>query len=194
MSQINDAFVRGCYPKLLAFAKLQLADATRAEDVVQESLIAAMQYRDRFAGRSAFETWLFAILKNKIIDELRAAKKYINASALADEGGSDELLLTTFFNQDGEWHADTAPSAFDDSWCVADSEDSQAFWQVFELCLTKLPTDQARVFFMKEYMELDTDEICQACQISSQNFYVLMHRARLRLQQCLKLNWFDDEI
>lgn len=183
---LNDDFVQSCYPALLNFATNQLNDGTLAEDVVQEAFISAIKHKDRFDGKSAFKTWVFAILKNKLTDTLRAKQKY-NATYQS----SDELMLTTLFDESGSWHQDSAIGAFGDDWLYA-SDDSYEFWQVLQVCLTELPAEQARVFMMKEYIGFDTDEICQECGISNQNFYVLMYRARLKLQYCLKLNWFDD--
>lgn len=190
---LGEDFIQSCYPSLLSFARSQLGDDSRAQDVVQETLMSAMQYQDRFAGHCAFKTWVFAILKNKIIDELRISKKYIAVGDFYNDG-DDDLLLTTLFDQTGHWQADNKPGLFDDSWCNTDGGIEQdEFWQVLEMCLTNLPAEQARVFLMKEYMEMTTDEICETCQITRQNFYVLMHRARLRLQYCLKLNWFYED-
>ncbi len=183
---LNDGFIQSCYPALLSFATSQLNDGTLAKDVVQEALISALKHKDKFDGKSAFKTWVFAILKNKLTDTLRAKQKY-NATYES----SDELMLTTLFDESGAWHQDSAIGAFDDDW-LCDSGDNYEFWQVLQVCLTELPAEQARVFMMKEYIGFDTDEICKECGITSKNFYVLMYRARLKLQCCLKLNWFDD--
>ena len=45
---------------------------------------------------------------------------------------------------------------------------------------------------MREVMELTTDEICKELQITSSNAWVLLHRARLRLRECLQLKWFGN--
>lgn len=185
---IDNDFISSNYPKFLAFAQSQLQDATKAEDVVQEALMSAMQYKEQFRGNSALKTWIFAILKNKILDELRRSKKMV---VVANFQQDDELMLTTLFNQSGRWQTDNLPIEFDDSWQSSNDIEAQDFWNALEFCLQNLSPEQAKVFMMREYMELDTEEVCQHCNISRQNFYVLMHRARLRLQYCLRLNWFD---
>lgn len=184
------------YTELLKFAKNQLNDANVAEDIVQEALTDALQHQSHFQGKSAIKTWVFAILKNKIIDHLRQKNRHIPFSDLTnqDTDDTDELIINTLFTQDGSWHKSTRPTAFDErAYNPEIQAQNDGFWQVLEACLHNLPAEHAKIFLMKEYLELDTQEICENCQISKQNFYVIMCRARLRLQQCLQIKWFNDE-
>ena len=64
------------------------------------------------------------------------------------------------------------------------------FWTIFEACLDRLPAKPGRVFMMREFLDLDTEEICKELKISSSNCWVLLHRARMALQLCLDKNWF----
>ena len=66
-----EARLEAVRPRLLAFARLQLEDESIAEDRVQDALLAAFQSIDKFSGQSKFETWVFGILKHKILDEIR---------------------------------------------------------------------------------------------------------------------------
>ncbi|ELA09764.1 RNA polymerase sigma factor [Moraxella macacae 0408225] len=193
-SQFTDEFIQKTYGQLLSFAKNQLGDSDEAFDVVQETFENAYKYANHFKGNSAFKTWVFAILKNKIADHIRQNQKYVNLANLNIDNQSDTDILQVLFDDIGHWQAATGIAAFDDSWQNPEQHAEQdSFWQVMELCLTNLPRDQAQVFLMKEYVELSTDEICQEIGISTQNFYVLMHRARLRLQRCLSLHWFNHD-
>ncbi|WP_394260847.1 sigma-70 family RNA polymerase sigma factor [Moraxella boevrei] len=185
---LNDQYLADLYKQLLAFANNQLNDKSLAQDVVQECVISAMQYAKNFKGNSAFKSWVFAILKHKIADCLRKNTPYITMSEL-DDGDIVDLV----FSDAGSWQKDYAPKVFDHSWCDPETQvHNQHFWQVLEYCLTHLAGEQARVFLMKEYLDLDSDEICQNCQISKQNYYVLMHRARVSLQVCLNRHWFNE--
>lgn len=186
---------------MLQFAHNQLADSIAAEDVVQEAFINAFKYLDSFKGNSAFKTWVFAILKNKIADHIRHNQKYVplatlQGSAHGSEPVGDDELLDMLFDDTGHWQDNSPIRAFDNSWYRHDTPENHAhqdgFWQVMEACLQNLPSEQARVFLMREYIELTTDEICQEIGISQQNFYVIMYRARLRLQKCLSVHWFDQ--
>ena len=71
---------------MLRFAQLQLRDAGAAEDMVQEALLAAMKYESSFAGRSSLKTWLFSILRNKILDHLKKSAREISGSELVIRG------------------------------------------------------------------------------------------------------------
>ena len=64
--------------------------------------------------------------------------------------------------------------------------------RVLEACVEQLPGQQGRLFMMREWLELDSEEICKALAISSTNLWVMLHRARLRLRDCLQLHWFSD--
>ena len=64
------------------------------------------------------------------------------------------------------------------------------FFDVVDFCLEKLPPNTARVFMMREVMELDGEEICKELSITSTNLWVILYRARVALRQCLEQNWF----
>ena len=179
------------YAAMLAFAKNQLNHDQHACDVVQDAWVNAIRYADSFQGKSSFKSWVFAILKNKIADFIRHNKKYVTLSQLGDDS-DDEAFLQMLFDGVGHWYKGAGVAQFDNSWQSPEHQAQNAgFWRVLELCLDSLPKEQARAFLMKEYIELGTDEICRELGITPQNFYVLMHRARLRLQTCLSLKWFD---
>ena len=171
---------------LLRVAELQLRDSDLAEDVVQETLVAALAARDGFSGRSSVKTWLTGILKHKIVDAIRQKQRQPVVSASFEE----EAALEEFdpmFKDNGAWEAPPA------DW--GDPENALAlreFMDVMELCLERLPANTARVFIMREVMELETDEICKELTITANNLWVILYRARMTLRQCLEQNWFTD--
>lgn len=166
------------------FATLQLSNADMAEDVVQEALVGAFRNASAFGGKSALKTWVFAILKNKIADALRN-RRHLAAFAQIDIEEDEDF--SELFNQKGFWQADERPLAWGNP---EESLREEQFWRVFEACLENLPGNQARVFMMREFIELDTDEICAAVEISVTNLNVMLHRSRLRLRECLENRWF----
>jgi RNA polymerase sigma-70 factor (ECF subfamily) len=179
-------FVANLREQMHRFATLQLSDAHLAEDAVQEALVGALKNLKSFGGRAAFKNWVFAILKHKIADILRSKMRTVNASSLLHEQEEQEDL-SELFDHRGMWQTDERPAAW------ANPEEclrSGQFWQIFEVCLTHLPGHQARVFMMREFVELDSDEICSAVDISTSNLNVMLHRARLRLRECLENRWF----
>ena len=183
------AFLEDLRLQMLKYANLQLQDPQLAEDAVQEALVGALQNAGAFGGRAALKTWVFAILKNKIADALRQRQRLIAASNLlhADEDGEEDV--STLFDRNGHWHRAETPSDWSDP---EESFRDKQFWAVFEACLNGLPPRCARVFMMREFVELDTDEICAVVGITVSNLHVLLHRARLRLRKCLGNKWHGE--
>jgi RNA polymerase sigma-70 factor (ECF subfamily) len=170
-------------PMLVRFAQLQLRNEALAEDAVQDALIAVLEKPERFAGQSSLRTYVTGILKFKIIDNLRVATRERPIETADDQ--SEEEAVDALFLQDG--HTRDMPRQWGDPDGTLEQKD---FFRVLEVCLDKLPAKTARVFMMREWLELDTDEICKELTISSSNAWVLLYRARLRLRECLDLNWF----
>jgi RNA polymerase sigma-70 factor (ECF subfamily) len=174
-------------PDLLRFARLQLRDAGAAEDAVQETLLAALTGSHSFESRSSYKTWLISILRNKIIDIIRDQGREVSASSLADDEAGDEQLADTLFDRRGHWQAEARPGRWADP--EASFEQKQ-FWAVFEACLDHLPAKAARVFMMREFLGLETEEICKETGMSTSNCWVVLHRARQGLRTCLDTRWF----
>lgn len=176
--------------QMLKFATMQLGDGHLAEDAVQEALIGALKNVKSFGGKAALRTWVFAILKNKIADTLRQKQRLVNVSSLLRDEDDEEEDFAMLFDRKGFWHLDERPRDWGDPEAMLHQ---QQFWRVFEACLEGLPPKQARVFMMREFVELETAEICEAVGISMSNLFVMLHRARLRLGKCLEHKWFPKE-
>ncbi|TAK91560.1 MAG: sigma-70 family RNA polymerase sigma factor [Burkholderiaceae bacterium] len=173
-------------PSLLRFAQLQLRNPVWAEDVVQDTLVAVIERPQNFAGRSALKTWVIGILKHKLIDLLRSRSREVQIDVEPDENQDD--AFDALFAADGHWAS--PPSAWGDPEATLARSD---FFRVLELCVEKLPTQTGRVFMMREWLELDTEEICKELGISTTNCWVILSRARMRLRECLELNWFGEK-
>jgi RNA polymerase sigma-70 factor (ECF subfamily) len=174
-------------PVLMRYARLHLRDAAAAEDAVQETLVAALQSAGSFGGNSSLQTWLIAILRRKLIDHLRRGRREIAAAdAGLEVADSDESgLINRLFERDGHWA--TPPAA----WSNPDAALEQAeFYAAFEECVRGLPERTAQAFVLREVDGLEAAEICKELAISTSNYWVLMHRARLRLRECLQKRWF----
>lgn len=185
---ISSAQIDEIRTQMLKFAELQVRNPSVAEDLVQDSLLSALKNITQFKRQAAFKTWIFAILKNKIIDFLRIKDRFVLETDLLnnDEDETDN----TFFDQTGHWKSEYYPT----DWQINDGAVySKQFWQIFEICLTHLPAKQGRVFMMKEYLELSTLEICENAEVSSENLHVLLYRARLQLQRCLSTKLGGNE-
>jgi RNA polymerase sigma-70 factor (ECF subfamily) len=170
---------------LYRFALLRVRNAATAEDLVQDTLLAALHGRKRFAGESSERTWLIAILKNKIMDHFRRSAR---EAPLPESDDPDALIDALFKKSNDHWQR--MPSA----WMDPDAALEQGrFWKAFQVCLQGLPPRQAEAFALTELDGLDTAELCKVLAISSSNAWVLLHRARLRLRECLAQRWFATE-
>ena len=155
---------------LLKFAKLQLRNEAWAEDAVSETVLAALTKPQAFGNRSQLKTWLVGILKHKVIDALRHHSREISTSPLSDDDASDPMDYIAF-KADG--HFQESPA----DWGNPEQEiSSHQFFEVLEACTAQLPAMQGRLFLMREWLELSSEEICKELQ--------------LRLRECLALNWF----
>ena len=169
-------------PQLLKYAQLQLRNSAWAEDAVSETLLAALEKPQSFAGQSQLKTWLIGILKHKLIDQIRRNSREMSTTTADDSADLDEDL----FQADGHWR-DAPKDWGDPEHCLRQLD----FMRVLEACVEHLPGQQGRLFMMREWLELDTEEICKELAISPTNLWVMLHRARLRLRECLQMNWFS---
>ncbi|MGH6626929.1 MAG: sigma-70 family RNA polymerase sigma factor [Burkholderiaceae bacterium] len=171
---------------LLRFARLQLRNEAWAEDAVSETLLAALAKPQSFGDQSQLRTWLVGILKHKVVDTLRQRSREVSLDQDDAADGSQELDALVF---KASGHFASPPS----DWGNPEQElVSHQFFQVLEACVDKLPAAMGRVFLMREWLELSCEEICKELNLSTTNLYVQLHRARLRLRECLELNWFGQ--
>lgn len=184
---LDAEFIRALHHDMLRFARLQLPDKAQAEDAVQEALTAAYARQAEFSARSAIKTWVFGILKHKIIDLLRGQQRSTNVSALAQEAESMDQTFDALFKANAHWTPGARPAEWGNP---ADALEQAHFWVVFDACLNNLPPNTARVFSMREFLELDISEICQQLAISTSHCNVILHRARNALRRCLEKKWF----
>ncbi|RZG82701.1 RNA polymerase factor sigma-70 [Acinetobacter sp. WCHAc060033] len=185
----SSAFLIDLRQQMLKFAILQLSSFQLAEDAVQEALTSAYQHIGSFTGRAAFKTWVFAILKNKIIDLIRQKSRLMTMSELFNDEES-ELSIDALFDASGHWHKYEAPQAWPSPEEMLEQQD---FWIIFDACLNHLPAKYAQVFMLREMIELSSDEICEKLGITVTNLNVLMYRSRTRLRECLENKWLLKE-
>jgi RNA polymerase sigma-70 factor (ECF subfamily) len=168
---------------LYRFALSRLRDAKTAEEVLQETFVAALQSLDRFEGRSSERTWLAGILKHKILDHFRRSGR---EAGLADRDEPADVHAE-WFDQDGHWKLDENSPA---EWGDPDRAlDQSRFWEAMGRCLGELPSRTARAFTLREIDAEGTDAICKELEITPTNLWVMLHRARLHLRRCLELHW-----
>lgn len=171
---------------LLRFAQLQLRNDSMAEDVVSETLLALLEKPENFQGRSSLRTYATGILKFKIIDVLRARGREVHIEPLDEQSMDDALDM--LFAADGHWQ--DPPAAWQQP--ERSLEQSQ-FFETLQVCVDRLPPKIGRVFMMREWLERETEEICQELGITANHCGVMLYRARMQLRECLERNWFQGQ-
>ncbi len=175
---------------LFSYAIGRVNDSGKAEDLVQETFLAALKARDRFRGASTERTWLTSILKRKIIDTYR--KKYSSK-----ESSFGEHEGTVF---DGDFYRSVEP--FKGHWLEGSGPNSHSFlpegeleqeelMKFINLCIENLQPQLAAAFIMRMIDEEDSDTICKELGITPSNLWVMLHRARLRMRECLEKKWLS---
>lgn len=173
---------------LMRFARLQLRNDAWAEDAVSETILAALSKPQAFANRSQLKTWLVGILKHKVIDLIRSHCREVATLDHHDESdGEGDELDRLAFKADG--HFAEAPNHWGDP---HQTLQQNQFFQVLDACIGRLPPALGRLFLMREWLELSSQEVCKELSLTPTNLYVQLHRARLRLQECLNIQWFGN--
>jgi RNA polymerase sigma-70 factor (ECF subfamily) len=173
-----ESWVDDYTPALVAFAHRRLRDLRLAEDAVQETFLAAWSHRHAFEGRSTVRTWLTGILRRKVVDTIRRENRL--PPLLPDEQNLDEI-----FDTEEHYRFQTLP------WVGIPDQDyaRREFRQNLRTCLDDLPPRLAQVFTLREVDGLAKSEICSTLKISSSNYWVMLHRARMKLRNCLESLW-----
>lgn len=167
---------------LYAYVYARTQKVSIAEDIVQETFLSAWKARETYNGLASEKNWLYTICKNKIIDYYR--KSSTNKEVLI----KDDVEEAYFFAEDGHWQNDKTPNKWDVS---SNQIEKKEFYAVLENCKTKLKEIQQSVFSMKYLEDIETEEICTVLGITVQNYWVLMHRAKIQLRSCLEKNWIN---
>ncbi|MFN2355159.1 MAG: sigma-70 family RNA polymerase sigma factor [Desulfopila sp.] len=168
---------------LFSYALYRVSSQAVAEEMVQETFVAALSARKNFHGNASEKTWLFGILKHKIMDHYRNAYKN---TAVSEE--TMESLASDIFDEHGNWHA--KPAKWRNTPDLAYEQNE--FLIVLQQCLDKMSKRAAAVFRLREIVQIETEEICEALGITPTNYWVIMHRARLHTRKCLESNWFTE--
>jgi RNA polymerase sigma-70 factor, ECF subfamily len=167
-------------PMLVRMAHQRLRNEAWAEDAVSETLVAALENLGAFAGRATVRTWLVGILKHKIVDQVRRHTRECQIETYEEEPDYGSL-------------PDAAPGGPVEA--HADWGDPQEhlsrrqFLAQFDQCLKALPPQQGRAFLLRNWMEEETDDICNELGVTANNLAVMLHRARNRLRSSLHPQW-----
>lgn len=168
---------------LFSYTKNRISNTTDAEGLVQDTFLAAYSAKNAFKGNASEKTWLTAILKRKIIDYYRknnSKKTYCFSEIDYFQQEGDAVV--------GEWLPSKAPLNWEKT--IDELIENEELGQTLNHCMDKLPKMLYQTFKMKTLDEIDSKEICNVLNISTSNLWVMLHRARLALRDCLETNWY----
>lgn len=167
---------------MYSWAFHKVSDSEMAKDLVQDTFLAAAEKLDSFKGNSSPKTWLFSILNYKIIDYYRSKVKQTQRM--------DNNSFEQFFTSDGEWKKEKQPNDWNES--AENVLDNSEFQAVLKMCLDALPEKWSTCVKLKYLMNKKGEEICQEVNISTTNYWQIVHRAKLQLRECVENNWFNN--
>jgi RNA polymerase sigma-70 factor, ECF subfamily len=163
---------------LFRYARRRLMSAELAEDAVQETLLAALKAHEGFKGGSSERTWLTGILKHKVVDIIRVQAREITAPGSDNEDDAQDW--EALFDQSGHWNQTFA------DWKTPESElENNRLRQALQDCLDGLKPNLSQIFSLRELTGLSTEGICKELNITATNAWVMLHRAKLFLRECL---------
>lgn len=173
---------------LFNFAIVRVNDTEKAEDLVQETFLSGLKAKDNFQGKSTERTWLISILKRKIIDTYR--KQYSSKESSMSEYEHD-ISDGDFYRSEGpfkgHWLEGKGPHSYS---LLPEGEIEQVeLAEIIQYCISNLPANLASAFVMKMIDEAESGEVCQELGITPSNLWVMLHRARLKMRQCIEGKW-----
>ena len=174
------------YPSMLAVARGYVRSRSVAEEVVQEAWLGVLNGLDRFEGRSSLRTWVLRIVAN--IAQTRGVReaRVVPVSSLRSEA-DEPAVEPERFRAAGDpfpghwWSYPTDWRTLPESKLL-----SQETLEVVKNAIEELPDVQRTVITMRDVAGCDSDEVCQALEISEGNQRVLLHRARARVRTALE--------
>ena len=180
-----DLWVERYADSLYRYAFRRTGRADVAQDLVQDALLAAWRSRDGYRGQASERNWLMGILKNKVVDHFRAAMRRMEDAAT--DLGADNDIESLLFDERGRWRE--PPAEWGNQPLAA--MESGVFWGVLGQCLERVPTPQREAFLLRDVDGADAAESGRTLGVSANHLYVLLHRARLRIRQCLEHQWLS---
>lgn len=162
---------------LLSYANARVNDRELSKDLVQESFLVAFRSKDQYRGELSEKNWLYLVLRSRILDHFKK-KSEIPFSNLGSDQDEDDV----HFTEKGHWKKSAAPQ----QWNADQLAVSNEFNEALNSCKESLPGKQNAAFTLKYLDQKDSEEICKELDISASNYWVLIHRAKLALQDCLQ--------
>lgn len=166
---------------LYNYSYTRVNDHELALDLVQDTFVSALKGLDNFQGKSTIKTWLFSILKRKIIDHWRKqeSRKTRPMSALGSDTESGEERIIERQNKGS----------------ISEIEvnfENKELRTAIMGCIQELPEKWKGIIIDKLVEEKKSEEVCKEHDITASNLWVIVHRAKVQLRDCLSLKWFNS--
>ncbi|MCH8157313.1 MAG: sigma-70 family RNA polymerase sigma factor [Nitrospinae bacterium] len=178
----NDQWVDRYGDIMYRYTLVRVRDADAAEEIVQVTFVSALEASKSFAGRSSEKSWLFGILKHKILDHFRQLKKQKSFDLLPDDDAEPYD-----YQPNGQWKSMPVDWKLDPEKAAENTQLVEALAG----CINKLSEKFRRIFVLKEIEGLSSEEICNEFNVKPTNLWVILHRARNQLKKCLETHWFN---
>jgi len=175
----EDAFValiRQHHQVMVRLARPYVPSQSVAEDVVQETWLAALRGLPSFEGRSSVKTWLYAILLNRA--RTAGLKERRHVATEDPERAVDRRR----FGSDGSWSY--PPAHWTDE--VDDRVHAERMSKSIQVAIEQLPSPQRDVLTLRDVEGLTAADACQILGLRQGHQRVLLHRARSRLRDALE--------
>jgi len=164
---------------LYNYTIVRVNDHEIAQDLISETFLAGLKSKKNFKGDASERTWLISILKRKIIDHYRRKN--------SKKGKAEIHLDYRDENSQGEWLEERVSDPYDKT--AEDTLENQELGDAILNCLEQLNEKQATIFKLKTIEDYDTEAICNEYNITASNLWVIIHRARKTLAECLEKTW-----
>jgi RNA polymerase sigma factor (sigma-70 family) len=165
---------------LYNFAITRVNDHDLALDLVQDTFVSALKSLENFEGKSTIKTWLFSILKRKIIDHWRKQEsrktKPMSALGSETESGEERILERKSAGPISQIEVDY---------------DNMELREAIMGCIQDLPEKWKGIIIDKLVEERKTEEVCKEHGITASNLWVIVHRAKVQLRECLSYKWLN---
>lgn len=185
---IFEQWVEAYTDKMYSWAFYKTNSKETAEDLVQDTFLAAFQAIDKFEGKSNPKTWLLGILNNKIAEHFRKSYQNPITSVGEENQYTGDSLLDALFDTDGHWIKEQQPGHWNEE--QTNLLDDAGFLQVLQHCMGTLQPGWYAVIQLKYMEERKGAFICQELNIAPTNLWQILHRAKLQLRKCIEVNWF----
>lgn len=181
-----EEWVKNYLGEMLSWARYKTSSSEIAEDLVQDTFVAALKNVKGFRGESTAKTWLFSILNNKIKDHYRKASVQREEKTI-DKYSNDTGHQDIQFTENGKW------KSYPDAYVPFENEkhllDDEAFNEVLKSCFEELPDKWHKVMSYKYLLHKESEEICKELNITPSNYWQIVRRSKIRLRECLSKKW-----